>query len=97
MMGFLIPIAAGLAGAAAIAAPLIEGNQQNEQAKKAAATAANDQSAAIAQLSASQQAAASQAQAALNAKRAGATQDILTSPLGIQTQASTARKTLTGQ
>ena len=96
------PIAAAIAAIGAIGfgvESIVQGQQQASQAKKAANQSAQQQAAALAQLKAGQEAAATQAQNALNAKRAAAASstDIYTSPLGLTTQANTAKKMLTGQ
>ena len=77
----------------------INSASQASQAKKASEAAANQQASATAALQTAQDTASTQAQGALTAKRqaAAASTDIFTSPLGLTTQASTARKTLTGQ
>ena len=71
---------------------------QAKATANAAADATAAQTQAIAQLQTAQQTASTQAQAALDAKRRAATssQDTFTSPLGVTTQAATAKKTLLG-
>ena len=90
--------ALAISAVASTAVGITDSIQQGDQAKKASEAAANQQAAANAALTTAQDTASSQAQAALTAKRqaAGASQDVFTSPLGITTQANTARKTLLG-
>ena len=69
-----------------------------EASKQAAEAAASTQAQAIAKLQTAQNTASTQAQAALTAKRQAAamSSDVFTSPLGLTTQAATAKKTLLG-
>ena len=94
-----IPFIIAAASIAGAGVAITEGIQQADQTKKASENAANQQAAATAALQTAQDTASTQAQGALTAKRAAAagSQDVFTSPLGITTQANTARKTLTGQ
>jgi hypothetical protein len=94
-MPWVFAIAAVVEGAVSITQSI----QSADQSKKATEAAAGQQAAATAELQQSQQTASTQAQNALTAKRAAAASstDIFTSPLGLATQATTAKKTLTGQ
>ena len=89
---------AAIIGGAAVGVEAYEGQSQATQTKKATEAAAAQQAAATAALTTAQDTASTQAQNALTAKRqaAAASSDIDTSPLGISTQATTARKTLLG-
>jgi hypothetical protein len=94
----LIPFIIAGAAVAGAATSIVSAVQSSDQTKKATENAANQQAAANAALVTAQDTASSQAQAALSQKRqaAGASQDVYTSPLGLTTQANTARKTLLG-
>lgn len=94
-----IPFIVAAASVAGAAVSIEQSISQGNQAKKAANDASNQQAAAIANLQTAQNTASTQAQNALTAKRQAAigSSDVYTSPLGLQTQASTARKTLLGQ
>ena len=85
-------------GSAAFTPPLSSSTSPAEASKQAADAATQAQSQAIADLQTAQNTASSQAQNALNSKRramAGSS-DVFTSPLGLGTQATTAKKTLLG-
>lgn len=98
VVGGLVVAGTGLA-AADIGTSIYSADAQSTASKKAAGAAAADQNAANVALQTAQDTASTQAQNALTAKRqaAGASQDVFTSPLGLQTQAQTSRITLTGQ
>lgn len=93
-----IAIVGAIIGAAAVGTSIYEGQAQATQTKKAQGAAEAAQAKALGDLQTAQQTASTQAQNALQAKRAAATssQDIFTSPLGLQTQATTAKKQLLG-
>ena len=97
-MAFTAAIIGATAAVGSAAVGITEGVSQANQAKKATEAAAQQQAAANAALTTAQDTASSQAQAALSAKRAAASssQDVYTSPLGLSTQATTARKSLLG-
>ena len=72
-----------------------QANTQATNEQIAAQTAATDQS--ISDAKTAQDAASSQAQSAVAKRAAAASQTVYTSPLGVQTQADTAKKTLLGK
>lgn len=96
-MGF---IAAAIIGAAGISAgvSISQGNRQAGAAKNASQAVEQQNSKAIQDVKDAQASASTQAQSALDAKRraSNVTQSVYTSPLGITTQAETAKKTLLG-
>ena len=94
-----IVAAAAIIAGAGVATSVVSGIQQADQSKKAQNAAQAAQDKAIGDLQTAQQTASTQAQNALQAKRAAATQsqDVFTSPLGVGGQAAVAKKQLLGQ
>jgi hypothetical protein len=96
-MAAAIPWIIGAAAVGATAFNVVSQQKQAKEAKKDAAAAAAQNAAAIKQVKDAQKTSGEQAQQIIARRRSAATQTIYTSPLGVSTEAATAKKVLLGQ